>query len=450
MVRTAVKTSSSRLAPPGQNGAYTAEPVFRQFESQNTVPRQQTAHAALQASVKARFRTQRRRRALTSFAYVTPLLAFIMVVFVLPLGSMLLRSIQNEEVVAAIPRTVELLRVWNGQGIPAEPVFAALVRDLREAADADRAILGNAAKRLNLEIEGFRLVLLSTARQLKNVDDGPFKEKLIEINANWADNEYWATLWRNTSAVTDFYWLSAIDLKHNAANEIIKADVELFIPIFWRTLWLTAFITAICLVLGYPTAYVLSILPERLSGPLMFFVLLPFWTSILVRTSAWIVILQTEGIVNQSLEWIGLITEPLRLIFNRTGMVTAMVHVMLPFMILPIYSVMKGIQPSHMWAARSLGANGFTAFLRVYLPLSAPGIGAGTSLVYILTLGYYITPQLVGGPRDQLISSFIAAYMSQFLNWGLASALAGILLVAVFLLYLFFHKFLHADKIRLT
>jgi putative spermidine/putrescine transport system permease protein len=163
-------------------------------------------------------------------------------------------------------------------------------------------------------------------------------------------------------------------------------------------------------------------------------VLLPFWTSLLVRTTAWVVLLQNKGIVNDSLIALGVLQEPTQLIYNRIGVCVAMTHVLLPFMILPLYSVMRGISPSFVRAARSLGSPPTTAFLRVYLPQCLPGIGAGCLLVFVLALGYYITPALVGGAGDQMIAYFIAFYTTSTINWGLASALGVVLLVATLVL----------------
>ena len=210
-------------------------------------------------------------------------------------------------------------------------------------------------------------------------------------------------------------------------------------------------ITGLCLILAYPISYLLSTLPVRQSNVLMIMVLLPFWTSLLVRTSAWIALLQQEGVVNDLLVWIGVLAEDGRLamIHNRTGTIVAMVHVLLPFMVLPLYSVMKTIPPNYMRAARSLGANPFTAFVRVYLPNTVPGIGAGVILVFIISIGYYITPALVGGQSGTLISNFIAYHLQGSLNWGLAAALGTILLVTVLMLYLLYDKVVGIDNMKL-
>lgn len=196
-----------------------------------------------------------------------------------------------------------------------------------------------------------------------------------------------------------------------------------------------AVITVICLLLAYPLAYLLANLPTRKSNLLMILVLLPFWTSILVRVAAWIVLLQSGGLINGALLKLGLIDQPLQLVFNRTGVYIAMVHIMLPFMILPIYSVMKGISPSYMRAAISLGCHPFASFWRVYFPQTVAGVGAGCLLVFILSIGYYITPALLGSPNDQMVSYFVAFYTNSTINWGMATALGGLLLLATLVLY---------------
>jgi putative spermidine/putrescine transport system permease protein len=176
---------------------------------------------------------------------------------------------------------------------------------------------------------------------------------------------------------------------------------------------------------------------------------LPFWTSLLVRTAAWIVLLQNQGLVNRALIGLGLVDQPLQLIFNRVGVVVAMTHVLLPFMVLPLYSVMKGISPTHMRAAASLGARPATAFRRVYLPQTVPGIGAGCLLVFILALGYYITPALVGGASDQMIAWFVAFNTTQTANWGLGSALGVALLAATLALFAVYNRLIGLDRMKL-
>jgi putative spermidine/putrescine transport system permease protein len=181
----------------------------------------------------------------------------------------------------------------------------------------------------------------------------------------------------------------------------------------------------------------------------MFCVLLPFWTSLLGRTSAWVVLLQKNGIVNSSLMNLGVIDEPLTLLFARPGVYIGFIHLLLPFVILPLYSVMKSISPAYMRAAESLGAHPVIAFVRVYLPQTLPGIGAGGILAFILAIGYYITPALIGGPQDQMLSYFIANHANSTLNWGLASALGMILLCSTLLLFTIYNRLTGASGVKM-
>jgi putative spermidine/putrescine transport system permease protein len=399
--------------------------------------------------LRTRLQRVRRQQMIFGLLLIAPLFAFICVCFLIPILAMLRLSVDNSEIATALPRTTSAIAAWTDRSnLPSEEIAEALVSDLRALSELQRVMAGSAARRLNLEIAGYRTLLLSTVRAADGLGP-PYLEALIEHDPRWRDVDYWAVLWRNTTRYTDYYLLGAVDLQRDVNAEIVRTPEPIFLNIFARTLWFGILITAICLILAYPVAFVLATVTDRVANLLMFFVMLPFWTSILVRTSAWIVLLQTEGLVNQSLVWIGVISEPLQLVFNRPGVTIAMVHVMLPFMILPIYSVMKGIDPQYVRAARSLGANGLYAFSTVHLPMTLPGVGAGCSLVFILTLGYYITPQLIGGPRDQLISSFIASYTNTLLNWGLASALASILLILVLILYITFQRFLRIESIRM-
>ena len=189
----------------------------------------------------------------------------------------------------------------------------------------------------------------------------------------------------------------------------------------------------------------------RKSNLLMILVLLPFWTSLLVRTTSWMVLLQQQGVINDILVWLGVIggSQRLQMIYNQTGTIIAMTHILLPFMILPLYSVMRTINPSYVRAARSLGATSWTAFRRVYFPQTLPGLGAGALLVFILAVGYYITPALVGGSSGQLISNMIAMHMTDTLNWSMAAALAALLLGAVLLLYWVYDRMVGIDNLKL-
>jgi len=209
-------------------------------------------------------------------------------------------------------------------------------------------------------------------------------------------------------------------------------------------------VTLVCLVMGYPVAYLLANLDGTLKYVLLILVLLPFWTSLLVRTAAWIVVLQTEGLANTFFLWSGLTSEPIRMIYNRFGTVIVMSQVLLPFMILPLYAVMGNVSPWHMRAAQSLGASFSTAFRRVYLPQTIPGVAAGTLLVFMLSIGYYITPALVGGAGDQMLSYFIAFYANETVNWGLAAALGTFLMVIVLSMFLVYNWVFGLDNMKLN
>jgi ABC-type spermidine/putrescine transport system permease subunit I len=209
-------------------------------------------------------------------------------------------------------------------------------------------------------------------------------------------------------------------------------------PVVFQVLWLTfriaVIVTACCLALGFPVAYVLARLPPATSNLLMVLVLLPFWTSILVRTYAWMVLLGRQGLINQLLQALGLIDQPLQLLNTTFAVYVAMVHILLPFMILPLYSVLRGIDANLLRAAEGLGATPVGVFRQVLLPLALPGVAAGCLLVFILALGFFITPALVGGPRDLMIAVLIQQQVDLF-NWPLASALAVVLLAAALIVF---------------
>ncbi len=350
-----------------------------------------------------------------------------------------------------LPRTVAAIATWDGRGLPADPVFKAASEDLLEA--RKNQSLGDLSKRLNMELAGYRSLLTKTARALPfTTEPASYKDALEALDERWGDPAYWQAVRRNTSNLTPFYLLAAVDHRIDDLGEIAPAtpDQAIYLEIFGRTFWMGLIITAICLVLAYPLAYLLANLPSRQSNLLMILVLLPFWTSILVRVAAWIVLLQSGGLINSALMAMGIIDKPLELVFNRTGVYISMVHILLPFMILPIYSVMKGISPTYMRAAISLGCHPFASFWRVYFPQTYAGVGAGCLLVFILAIGYYITPALLGSPNDQMVSYFVAFYTNTSINWGMATALGGLLLLATVVLYLIYSWLVGASRLRLS
>jgi putative spermidine/putrescine transport system permease protein len=371
----------------------------------------------------------------SAWLLVLPLFLFSAATFVVPIVMMLARSVQDPELSRAFPQTAAALALWDGRDLPPASSIDTFIAELRDARGTEG--LSFAANRLNSEISGFRSMLLRTARSLpRDRQDDPVAA-LARIDARWGERSTWAAMRRASGPFTDGFLLAALDRQRNDDGAVVRVAEEraVFVTVLLRTLWISTLVTVFCLLLGYPVAYLLASMPGRIANPLLVLVLIPFWTSVLVRTTAWVVLLQRDGMVNGLLQRLGLIEQPLTLIYNRTGVLIAMVHVLLPLMVLPLYSVMKGIGRAPMLAAMSLGARPFEAFLRVYLPQSVAGIGAGCLLVFISALGYYVTPELVGGGGDQMISYFIAFYTNRTTNWGLAGALSLILLVVTGLLY---------------
>ncbi|GHC66737.1 ABC transporter permease [Neogemmobacter tilapiae] len=406
----------------------------------------------------ARAQSRARRKALF---LVLPLLIFTLLSFVLPIGAMMARSVHNPEFVASTDRgtgavtpIMQNLKGWfdaNPLGTePDEAAYAALVADLAHLQETKAS--GSAGTRINYDLPGTLSLFKSGARGAGKLEP-PFKESLLADDARWGDPKLWQAMRAATAGVTADFYLAALDRTRAADGSIVQAEEnrQIYIKLFLRTFGLSALITFVCLLLAFPVAHLLATLPMAKSNLLMILVLLPFWTSLLVRTSAWMVLLQEQGVLNDSLVGLGLITEDQRLamMYNTTGTIIAMTHILLPFMILPLYSVMRTIKPSYVRAARSLGATSWTAFRRVYLPQTLPGIGAGGLLVFILAVGYYITPALVGGASGRLISNMIADHMNDTLNWSLAAALSAILLAAVLILYWLYDRLVGIDKLKL-
>ena len=396
-----------------------------------------------------------RQQKIRALLLIAPLLIFIFVAFIMPIVSMLSRSVENDLVSKTLPQTVQALQSWDALSgeLPSEPVYAAFALDIQNAAKAK--VHTKVGLRLNYEKSGIASLFKKTARKAKKWDiqnDGPFKDKLIKVHKGWGEVEVWQTLKTHSPRYTSGYFLNAIDMRKTAEGaDFQPEDKTILIKLFQRTLIMSLIITFSCILLGYPVAWLLANLPMRQANLLMILVLLPFWTSLLVRTSAWKVMLQQQGVINDILVQLSLVSDEARLIMinNEIGTIVAMTHILLPFMILPMYSVMQTIPPSYLRAAKSLGATNWTAFWRVYFPQSVPGIGAGSILVFILAIGYYITPEIVGGTKGVFISNRIAYHILKSLNWGLAAALGTILLIAVLVLYWTYDKIVGIDNVKL-
>lgn len=396
----------------------------------------------------ARAEKQRQWRAI---GLTLPLLLFLALTFLVPIGVLLKRAVENPEVANALPRTAAALQGWNREGTPPPQAFASLVDDLSNLPDSADA--GALARRLNSEMPGARSLVMTTYRALPLPQTTPsstapeIQAALLALDPRWAEAPYWQAIAKNASRWTPDYLLSSVDLRRNAkgAVERVEPEQRAFGRILLRTFEISLTVTLWCLVLAYPLAYWLTTLSTRRANVLMILVLVPFWTSILVRVAAWIVLLQSEGLVNHALQNLHLINQPLALLFNRTGVVVAMVHILLPFMILPLYSVMQNVPPTYLRAAVSLGSAPLAAFFRVYVPQTYAGIGAGALLVFILSIGYYVTPALLGGPDDQMLSYYIAQYTNVNVNWGMACALGALLLGATLVLYAIYRRTTSAE-----
>jgi len=463
-----------------------------------------------------------RREKIRALLLIAPLLLFILVSFIFPIGDMLYRSVENSIVEETIPGTVRALVDWDSESgeLPDETVFAALADDMMLAQELK--IHTRLGSRINYDQPGIASVFRKSGRKIKRLDNEAAKNAFVDINGAWETPEAWQTLiastvwptlpktvigygnwvkwlyseegddidpagevpygftyaslyhdlltmesagrdslaahadpavaalfkgipeafdsipgddfkaqfldiekgwgeienWqaikRLSPPLVDSYFLAAVDAQRSANGIESKPDNQrLYLKLFLRTILLSLVITCSCILLGYPIAYLLANLSVRSSNLILILVLLPFWTSLLVRTSAWKVLLQQQGVINDLLVWVGLIDNAGRLIMinNMTGTIIAMTHILLPFMILPLFSVMKTISPTYMRAAKSMGASDSLAFWRIYFPNTIPGIGAGSILVFILAIGYYITPELVGGTKGVFISNRIAYHI---------------------------------------
>lgn len=391
------------------------------------------------------------RKRLRAIALTLPLLVFLAVTFLVPLGALLVRAVENPEVAGTLRATGDALTGWDRQTAPPDAAYAALLADLTAIPETAQA--GVLARRLNTEVSGARSLIMGTYRALPLAPPGVVlstaqaRDKLVAHDPRWAELPYWWAIAKNSSRWTPDYLLTSVDLKRDAQGHVVRVGAQeaAFSDILLRTFLISGIVTLICIVMGYPLAYWLSTLPERRANLMMILVLLPFWTSVLVRIAAWIVLLQTNGLVNRLLMFTGLTGEPVPLLFNRLGVIIAMVHILLPFMILPLYSVMKSVPTNFVRAAVSLGSPPLAAFFRVYVPQTYPGVAAGGLLVFITSIGYYVTPALLGGAGDQMLSYYVAQYTNVEVNWGMACALGSVLLTTTLLLYAVYRRFAKAE-----
>ena len=393
-----------------------------------------------------------RRSKLRGILLVLPALLFLIIIFVVPIFNLLSRSVDDTLVNSALPRTFVAFESWDRQSLPEEAMFEAIFLDITTG---DKYTVGKATTRMNYEKPGWRSLIKKSGRKFKKKIKGPpYRDAMIKIDKRWGDVTFWQTLGAMKDPQTLGYFLNAVDRQYDANKHVVMKEKErrVYVMLWWRTLLLSLIVTVGCLAMAYPVAHLLATLPLRYSNLLMICVLMPFWTSLLVRIVAWMVMLQNNGVVNSTLVWSGILDDENRLpmMYNFTGTVIVMIQILLPFMILPIYSVMKTIPPSYMRAAQNLGAPPSLAFLKVYLPQTLPGVGAGVILVFIVAIGYYITPELGGGKDGQLIGNMIAYHMQKSLNWGLAAAMGTLLLAAILLLYWVYDRIVGIDNMRMN
>lgn len=380
---------------------------------------------------------------------VAPLLVLLLLSFCLPIAALLGRAVYDPTMHDALPHTAAALAAEPGQGVPSDAVFAALGEDLLSA--KQNGSLYNLAKDLNNVLPAARSQVLHTARVIPH--GRPLtRADFIAGDPFWGKPGTWFAIRNGVRSFTTTYLLAAMDLRwrQNGSIGSVSPDEAIYRAVFARTFGIAAAVTLITLVLAFPLAWLLANLPGPLAARLIILVLLPFWTSILVRTAAWTVLLQRDGILNDVLLSLHIIDHRLDLMYTRTGLIIAMTHIQLPFTLLPIYSIMRTISASQLRAAHSLGARPFVAFRRVYLPQVMPGVAAGCLLTFILCLGYFITPALVGGPADQLIANFISSFINVELNWQMAAALSFILLVLTLGLFAVFARIFGIDRMKLV
>ena len=407
--------------------------------------------------LKVSLKKTERRNKIKAFLLVSPLLLFIIVTFVIPIGDMLTRSIDDSQVNSVYGNTFEEYKKWDKEKdtLPPEAVYKALFEDIGYG---EKIQVGKSLTRMNYSKSGWKSLIRKTRREINKIIKSEkfpesYKDTLIEINEGWADPTFWYSMAQMLNENTSIYYWNAIDRTFDLNGDVIQQEENrrIYIKTWIKTFKVSVLVTFFCIILGFPVAHLLANLPLRYSNLLMIFVLLPFWTSLLVRTTAWIVMLQQNGVINDVLVWIGILSDDgrLQMVYNQTGTLIAMTQILLPFMILPLYSVMKVIPKSHMRAAQNLGAKPAKAFFRVYFPQTIPGMSAGGLLVFVLAIGYFITPELVGGKDGQLIGHWIAYHLKTTLNWGLCSALGAILLGIMLILYWLYNKIVGIDNIKL-
>ncbi|MFM2663816.1 ABC transporter permease [Vibrio mediterranei] len=394
-----------------------------------------------------------RSKQLMLFLFTLPLLLFVFLSFLAPITTMLYRSVYHPTVAQLVPNTLEAMASWDEStgAMPPDEVIQVFTLELHGLAQERRS--GKLAEEINRSLPGSSSLIKSTARKIKRM---PIEELhlegtdiLLDKHKKWRSPDVWVAIKVSGNKWTERYYLTALDLKKSLQGDIEARDTKIYIKLYWKSLKIALYITLLTAIIAFPLSYYLSTASPSKANKLLVFVLLPFWTSLLVRTTSWIALLQTNGVVNSTLKAIGIIDEPLDLLYTEFSTIISMTHILLPFMILPLYSVMKNIDPSYYRAALSLGSKPMPAFFKIYFPMTLPGLSAGALLVFIISIGYYITPALVGGTDGQMISNIIAFHMQSSNNWELAAALGSLLLVLILALYWLYDRWVGVNNIKL-
>ena len=392
-----------------------------------------------------------RKNKIKAFLLVAPLLLFLLITYITPIGEMFTRSIDDKMITKMLPKTYKAMESWDGQELPSEEVYASFLSDYKVL--VKNKTQGKLGQRLNKEKNGFNSILKKLKRKMKKFEEGNYKEQIISVHKRFGNVEYWRAVKRTAPPYTIGKYLKAVDMYKDQNGDIVQVEEKrrVYKKLWIRTIEVAFFVTIFCFFMGYPIAHLLATIPMKYSNLLMICVLLPFWTSLLVRTASWMILLQQQGLVNDFIVMIGLVDDANRpqMMYNKVGTYVAMTQILLPFMVLPLYSVMKTVSPSMMRAGKSLGGTPFVSFWKIYFPLTISGVGAGSLLVFILAVGYYITPELVGGASGTLISNSIAYHMKQTLDWSFASAMGLMLLFGVLAIYWIYNKLVGVDNIKL-
>lgn len=372
------------------------------------------------------------RPAVFGLLLAAPLVLVVVLFLVLPLARFVMLSVDNTDVASMLSQTAQALQHQPGTELPSDEAFAALARDLGRDQDS----VAKLAARLNFFQGGMNSLIRKTAAQLGRIE--PTQSGFVAFDKHWGDPNTWRAIRLATRPVIGEYYLNALDLRTSDPTAAFSVEAKpesqrIFLRLWLRTIAVALFVVSVCTVIGYPIAYYLSKARGLAFLGTMGLVLLPFWTPLLARIASWIVLLESNGVINSLLVGSGLIDTQGRpqLLNNLFATVLVMSYVLLPYAVLPTYAVMNRVQPTLFSAALTLGASPLRAFFTVYLPQTLPGVFAGGILIFVLSFGFYLTPELVGGPSGSLIGNQIAYNFSKSLNWGLAGALSTMLLLVI-------------------